>query len=385
MNRRVLETSYGPQIRFNDWSAEGAELVSAGGAAQLFAEGRATARWNFYPLGGGGDVALSLEFHFGRLGADGEFAVHFNAGRDGSREKGLAVVWRQGEVRAFHRDGQLAERAVPQADPRAPHSVRLATLGDRFEIAADGQPLAEGRFERGSGDNEGYLVLVLDDADVSITALTEQFIAHENAPPAWTKAELLYEEAFGEDSLAENWVCNGEPPACEEHAFTFRHMSVNVLRERFEGPIAMECMAVPGPTPDFMAGITDAIFIWMIDRPEGDLFDYMRGLPDAQLGNYTPLPLYWVDFGGTNNQTTRLRRNPGRHLIRQFTDRPRLLERDRAYRITTVQNGDAIEFGVDDEPWIVARDPDPLTCGHMGFRAFVADLKVSELKVWRIQ
>ena len=29
----------------------------------------------------------------------------------------------------------------------------------------------------------------------------------------------------------------------------------------------------------------------------------MRALPDAQLSNYVPLPLYWVDLGGTNNIT----------------------------------------------------------------------------------
>jgi hypothetical protein len=46
--------------------------------------------------------------------------------------------------------------------------------------------------------------------------------------------------------------------------------------------------------------------------------------------------------------------------------------------------GNVIEFRVDGERWVQAWDPDPLTEGYIGFRAFVAGLAVHELKVWRI-
>jgi hypothetical protein len=141
---------------------------------------------------------------------------------------------------------------------------------------------------------------------------------------------------------------------------------------------------MPAPR-HYTAGVTDAIFIWMLDKSDGALFEYLRGLPDAGLGNLMPLNFYWVDFGGTNNVTTRLRKNPHRHMVRQFTDRARLLARGRSYRITLVQNGSFVEFWVDGKPWVRTHDPYALASGHIGFRAYIADLKVQDLKVWRIK
>jgi rhamnogalacturonan endolyase len=162
-------------------------------------------------------------------------------------------------------------------------------------------------------------------------------------------------------------------------------MGNSILKQRLEAPLAVEFIARPEPSEKHTAGISDAIFIWMIDKPGGDLFDHMQSLPDAALTHYLPLPLYWVDFGGTNNVTTRFRKNPGRHLIRQFTDRARLLDRNRSYSITIVQNNAIAEFWVDGECWIQTCDPNPLTSGYIGFRAFVADLTVRDLKIWRIE
>jgi rhamnogalacturonan endolyase len=224
----------------------------------------------------------------------------------------------------------------------------------------------------------------LSDAEVWLLACEESFIVADREFPPWRRAELLYEQRFGRQALEDNWVCNGEPPIVTDDAFVFTHMSVNICRERFEGPIAVDCVVEPMPTEKYSAGVTDLICIWMIDGPEGDLFEYMRTLDDASLNNYMPLPFYWVDFGGTNNKTTRLRKNPYRHMVRQFNDRARLLRRDATYRITMVQNADVIEFWVDGQCWIQRHDPHPLTVGYVGFRAFVADVKLSELKVWRI-
>jgi hypothetical protein len=124
----------------------------------------------------------------------------------------------------------------------------------------------------------------------------------------------------------------------------------------------------------------------MLDRPEGDLAGYLLSLPDAKFANWTvSLPVYWMDFGGTNNMTTRLRKSPGRRLLRQFTDRRRLLRPGASYDITLVQNGHWIEYWVEGEPWIRMHDPRPLTEGHIGFRAYLADLKIEQFKVWRIE
>ena len=125
----------------------------------------------------------------------------------------------------------------------------------------------------------------------------------------------------------------------------------------------------------------------VLARATSDPSSVLEGLGEprsAGLNILLPLPFYWVDFGGSNNVTTRLRRNPHRRLVRQFTDAPRLLQRERSYRISVAQNGRFAEFWVDGRPMMRVFDPHPLTAGHVGFRAFCAGLRVEDLKVWRI-
>ncbi len=383
MNYRVIEEYYGPEIRCNDWQNEGGKLVPAGGTLQIFAEQTAEVTRVDYPLAGGGDVEIALTFNFERLGEDGTFTVQFNSGR---KTVGVfRVVFDGQHVTAFHKDNQIFQAESPSVQKESAHTVRLATLAESYAVYLNDRCLAHGQMDPPYTENEGRLQLSVRDADVRIISCTENFIVPDITFPQWQRTELLYEEPFGAEAFDEQWVCNGEKPTVEDDAYTFRHMSVNIMKQRFTGPIAVDCVATPVPTEEFSAGVTDAIFIWMIDKPDGDLFEYMRELPNASLSNYVPLPLYWVDLGGTNNKTTRLRKNPGRHLIRQFTDRARLLDRNRSYRITLVQNGNVLEFWVDGERWIQTYDPNPFTAGYIGFRAFCADLTVSDLKIWRIE
>jgi len=383
MDYRVIEEYYGPEIRCNDWQNAGGKLVPAGGTLQIFAEDIAEVTRVDYPLAGGGDVEIALTFNFERLGEDSSLTVHF-----GSRKKatsGFRVVFDGQHVTIFHKDNQVFQAESPSVQKESAHTVKLVTLAESYAVYLDDRCLAHGQMDPPYTENEGRLQLSVRGADVRIISCTENFIVHDITFPEWQRTELLYEEPFGAEAFDAQWVCNGEKPTVEGDAYTFRHMSVNVMKQRFTGPIAVDCVATPVPTEEFSAGVTDAIFIWMIDKRDGDLFEYMRGLPNASLRNYLPLPLYWVDLGGTNNKTTRLRKNPGRHLIRQFTDRARLLDRNRSYRITLVQNGNVLEFWVDGKCWIQAYDPSPLTAGYVGFRAYCADLTISNLKIWRIE
>ena len=381
MDYRILERCYGPHIHFNDWRAEGGQLTSTGGTLQILADEAATVIRSDYTHGGGGDVELQLAFNFEHIGEGGSFTVHFNRGRDG--RGGFRVTFDPARVTVHYRDKMLYTGPSPSTEPEV--TLKLVTLADSFAIHLDEVRMAEGAMDPPLTDNEGWMAFEICAAGVRILRFEESFIAHQTDCPAWERSDLLYDEGFGETSFGENWVCNGEQPGICGDSFTFRHMGNGILRKRFESPIAMDCVATPVPTDRFSAGVTDAIFIWMMDRSDGDLFEFMQSLPDAALTHYIPIPLYWVDFGGSNNVTTRFRRNPGRHLIRQFTDRPRLLDRGRTYRVTTVQNGNTSEFWVDGERWIQAYDPCPITAGHIGFRAYVADLTVHDLKVWRIR
>lgn len=383
MAYRVIERHYGPDIRVNDWQAEGAELVCAGGALQASTSTNGTVTRNDYPLPGGGDVRLRLTFSIERFGPESALTVHFN--RQNRGPDGFRVRLDAASVSVTHNTREVHRSAVPLSPAQAEeHTVELVTLGEDYALSLDGVQLASGQMDPPFNENEGRLVLELSDAEVWVLACEESFIVADREFPPWRRTELLYEETFGHQALVDNWVCNGEQPIVTDDAFTFTHMSVNICRERFEGPIAVDCVVEPMPTEEYSAGVTDLICIWMMDKPEGDLFEYMQTLEDASLNHYLPLPFYWVDFGGTNNKTTRLRKNPYRQMVRQFNDRARLLQRDTTYRITMVQNADIIEFRVDGQCWIQRHDPHPLTTGHVGFRAFIADVKLSELKVWRI-
>jgi len=389
MRYRIEETCYGPDIQYNDWSVKEGRKERAGGGVHFFAEPSVRAKRDTYPYGGGGDVAITLEFGLDRFGAESRFAVLFNDRRR-TRDvvEGFRVELDANHVTAYLRDTRVGQRATGDIDRRRVMSLKLATLAESYAIWFDDEILAQGRMPAPFTDNEGDLFLELDEADARLLAFTEDFIAADIDVPSWQRRELLYRESFGARSFAENWFCNkGEPGSgvdIVDGAFIFRHMSNSVITHRFEGPIVMDCVATPVPAAERSAGVTDAIFIWMIEHPEGDLSAYLAKQTSASLGNLVDLPFYWVDFGGTNNVTTRMRRNPRRHMVRQFTDRARLLERGRTYRVSVVQNGHFVEFWVDGERWIAAHDPDPHEAGHVGFRAYCADLKIENIEVWRI-
>lgn len=408
MNYQVLETYYGPEVRFKDWQVTSGELLtdhtfretrgawrpggegvnalfSAGGGLQVFTTEKATVTRSDLIFGGGGDVELSLLFELERMGEDGEFTIRFHdarAGGDGS--KGISVFIDREGIALLHR-GELVHEEARKMSLGQPYFIALATLANGFRLDFEGDTLFTGSFPVDGQDNEGWTHFDLTDAGVRIHQFTEKLIVADQPFSSWEREELLYEEEFGNSSFQDNWILNGEAPDVTDTAFTFQPMSNVILNRHFEGPVAVDIEATPVPTPDHSAGITDAIFIWMMSHPEEDLADYMRGLPDAERQHYLPLSFYWMDFGGTNNVTTRFRRSPGLRMIRQFTDSARLMDRDRSYRVTLVQNEDAVEFWIDGQPWIRARDPEALTSGYIGHRAFNSQLKISSLKIWRIR
>ncbi len=408
MNYRVIEHYYGPEIRFHDWQpargdfvtdqreirrrwpdelrGEGQALILAGGALQVFAKEPSLVTRSDYPYGGGGDVELCARFHFERMGDDGSVAFHFNDDANGGGKAGFRVVFEPGRITAFLRGEEIYSGAFDRFQREVQHLLKLVTLADRYAILLNGRLLAEGEMDTTRGDNEGWTHLAVEDAAIELTGFEENFIEHDVEFPDWERTEQLYRESFGPESYEENWVLNGEAPEVAEDFFIVRNMGNLILRERFEGPVAVDIEASQVTMEDeYSAGVTDAIFIWMMDKADGDLFEYLKSLDNASLRNLMEIPFYWVDFGGSNNVTTRFRKNPHRWMIRQFQDRPRLLERDRIYQITLVQNGNLTEFWVDGDPWIRAYDPDPLRSGHIAFRAFIGDLKVESLEVWRIE
>lgn len=387
-----LEVVYGPHLRWRDWQAEEGGIEPAGGNLHIFADPDARVRRADLPHGGGGDRKLDLTFSTDRFDGRSMVTIHFNAPRRIQELGGFAVTFTPGSVRAFLQDVLVAETAGVDLQPDKTHSLSLTTLGNDYELRLDGAALAAGTMPPPYTDNEGWTRILAENAHVILHAFRETLVAHPQPAPAWTRAEHLYSESFTQQSLQQNWIVNTGNPGSgmelTEGSVVFRHMSNAFLRRRFQGPLAMDCVVTPVPTGEFTAAVTDAIFIWMIDKPDGGFVEFLTQRSqagDAGLGGLMHLPFYWVDLGGTNNVTTRMRRNPHRHMIRQFTDPPRLLERNRTYRITCVQIDHHVEFYVDGKPWIQAHDAQPLASGHVGFRAYCADLRLEKLDVWSLQ
>ena len=387
MDTRVIDNHYGPLVRINDWRIAGGkgDIHAPGGTVQILTDATVDVVRDECPLPGGGDVELTVSFNFERANANSAATFYFNKHR---KSIGFRVRLDGKQVQVFHLDELVHTGEPVSMDRKTLHKVKLSTLAQSYAVYLNGTCLATGKMALPVTENEGRLGVIVEDAGVRITACEEKFIVHNVDFPEWTRAELLYEEPFGQASFEANWVNNGEAPTVSEQEIIWRPMSVNMLRKHFDGPIAVDCMVTPGEDSAQKRDtglVTDAIFIWMMSKPEGDLFEFMKGLENASLAHYMSLPFYWVDFGGTNNQTTRLRRNPHRRMVRQLSTRAHLLKRDHTYKVTLVQNGHVGEFWVDGERWIQFRDPQPHSDGCIGFRAYTASLAVHGLKVWRIR
>ncbi len=398
MRYETEETLYGPFIRYNDWSVEGGRAEPAGGC--LFVDGTHGAKIvrNDYPHGGGGDVTLRLSFTFEHTTPDSVLRIQFHTSRDGDGDRGFTLRISSDGLSLLLAGEETAARSEigTDSDPDpgnvpAVHTVECVTLGDSYAVLYDSEEIGSGRMTPPYTDNEGWTALACSRCNVMLTGFEETAIRHDLPIPEWTRNELLYEETFGKASFESSWICNNDSTGGVEishDSFLFRHMSNSFLRERYRSPIAVDYTIRPVPTGEFSSGVTDAIVIWMADRIEGDFFGYLEELTSqgtASLLKLLPCPFYWVDFGGTNNVTTRLRKNPYRHLMRQYTDPPRLLERGRSYDVTAVQNGRFVEFLVDGKPMIRQVDEDPLTEGHVGVRAYCADTELLSLRVWSLE
>jgi hypothetical protein len=424
MNYRIEEILYGPEIRFNDWRVEKGKKERAGGCAIFFGDSVGDSfevQRDDYPYGGGGNVAIEASVvlkpprviryadrdgdtdHDGDTGhttveepngaADGwTAAVHLNYVAADPERRGFFIEIDRAGIRVKYRGTTVGQLDRDIAFDLLPYriDIGLATLDERYSLEVDGVKIAEGVMERPFHDNEGWTRLSARGVEFELFEYAEYAIVDDEEFPQWERGELLYRERFAPETFEDLWFVNADanapPTVIQPGSYTIRHMSNAFLRKRFESPVVIDFAARPVPNPRFSSGVTDAIFVWMADSPDGDLLDLLEEQNrsgEASLKMLLPCPFYWVDFGGTNNNTTRLRKNPYRHLMRQYTDRPRLLAPDHAYRITVVQYGEFLEFHVDNKPMIRCRDPHPHIAGHIGVRAFVTDLELNGLEVYR--
>ena len=141
--------------------------------------------------------------------------------------------------------------------------------------------------------------------------------------------------------------------------------------------------------------LSDMNCFWGAVDPENPDDIFVRSAwRNGTFKNYNTLNLFYVGYGGNNNQTTRFRRYHGEYygkidslikpLLKEYTDPAHLLEAKKDYAIEIIVKGDLTTFTVNGEE-LFRHDLTPgMGDGWFGIRLWdthivVRDFKVEEL------
>jgi len=199
--------------------------------------------------------------------------------------------------------------------------------------------------------------------------------------------DLLYSDDF--TGGLDNWVVEGETPQVKDAA-----MEIDTgegftawFRERLSGDVLIEYQVrvidADGPNDR----VSDLNCFWMATDPKNpdDLFADSKERAGI-FGNYDPLQLYYVGYGGNSNSTTRFRRYPrvDDTMLGEFTDRRYLLEANKLCTIQLIAFGGLVQYIMNGEVLFEHTDPEPLTAGHFGIRTVKNHMNVYNFKVYRL-
>ena len=387
----VVEVNTGPPVISAQWAAKEGTVRKDRDRLELRPTGAgATFRWTFYESGGG-DVRRRAVLCFPQ-GVTDAVSVHMVSPTikwQGDAPRGYEFRF-SADSWVLHR-GQTELARGPALAPEwrgIQVAIETITLDRQARCRMNGVTVYEGIDDGEQVSNEGTILIRTTADAVDLLALEEDFIEPTAQPPAWERGDVLLASALG-PAAAGNWVVEGRAPSWGPNEIVLRHTSVVWHKTVFESPFVMEFETTPLPAPEkFTAGVTDSIWFWLASDPRhpDDFFaETAARSANPSLYSYLSLRFYWVDFGGNNNTTSRFRYNPLRQLIRQFTDSPRLLAKGRTYKIKVVANGPHQEYWCDGKRQAYFYDDDPPRSGHIGFRAFVADHRISKLTVHRLR
>lgn len=129
--------------------------------------------------------------------------------------------------------------------------------------------------------------------------------------------------------------------------------------------------------------LSDFNQFWMASDPHNpDLFTR-----NGKFKAYDDLQLYYVGMGGNTNRTTRFRKYRGagmKPIIKQYDDRPHLLQAGKVYHIKIIVYKGKTSYWVNGKCYFNWKDPLPLTSGYFGFRSTWSRQEIKNFKVLRI-
>jgi rhamnogalacturonan endolyase len=131
--------------------------------------------------------------------------------------------------------------------------------------------------------------------------------------------------------------------------------------------------------------LSDLNQFWMASDPQNRHF-FSSGRA-GMLQEYDSLNLYYVGMGGNSNSTTRFRKYQGngeRALLQEYKDTTHLLLPNKEYRITIIVKDGMTTYAVDDVPYFIYKDPNPLKEGYFGFRSTRSRQEIQDFRIYRI-
>ncbi len=203
------------------------------------------------------------------------------------------------------------------------------------------------------------------------------------------KGKLLYKDDF--DKNLNNWIAEIPSSPNSKVSIEDKRLLIDVdggatiwFNKKLSGNIMIEFNRKVVIANGKNDRLSDLNVFWMATDPRKVNLFTRKGV----LSEYDSLQLYYVGFGGNTNKTTRFRKYPGngdRILLKEYTDKPHLLEANRDYLIRIVVYHGATRFYVDDEEWFSYDDRDPLREGYFGFRTTESRQSMDNFKVYKLK
>lgn|GEM_PF-1307508 len=201
---------------------------------------------------------------------------------------------------------------------------------------------------------------------------------------AW---ELVFEDAF--DHNLRHWVVEQK-----KGTVTIERGWLEIndgggatvwYREKLQGPVRIEYDVVMVDEGGEHDRVSDLNCFWMATDPRNpeDLFKEGHGR-NGVFKQYHGLKLYYVGFGGNQNQTIRFRRytGTGERPLKPEHDLPGGNQPNQKVRIRLEADGTRIRYFHGDRLIFDVEDPNPYREGWFGFRTVRNRMRIDNVQIW---
>jgi len=338
----------------------------------------------------GGDVEYRFRFHVQPEGDAFRFRIAANRYR----------VWGLGfsldEYLEINDKGTLVAgvqhvtaRSDVRLEPGRTYTLRFINLGRWKQVILDDATLVDTWIHTEFVSSEGDVHLEVTNGSLILEEFGITDLGPDIERREYARGKVLFEDECATRDSQENWVYEHKkregtfPPLIEDGWLTVERLSAVWCRYRAEGPVLISFDYRPVPGKEGPEDITDAIFMFMAEWTNWPFDFFGKQHYNRENSVIRDMDQYWIDWGGNDNQTTRLRRSPFRQLLRQSLDGKDMLKPDHTHKVEILAAGHDVRLHVDGQPVLEYWDPSPLTHGHFGMLGFVRGSKLRNFRIYR--